>query len=300
MKKILFITLIFILTFPLFSLDLTLSGGIGDLAFDSGRTEALTAIPDGQFKPTFFPLILTKLRGEYGNFSYNIGFERDPIMRNMLFANVKADFEYFFLEAGPILGLFNSSELLVSPGASIGLGFSIPGIIFAEASGLSTLGILMETTGNYFQRSGDLSAGFWVPYVVCSFNVNVRDYTVREQANLLIEDTSTRYFFRADVYTKNIPYTIRLDLGFQDLSRSYTSQKIDGVNIVRETQTDEFKSIFVGLEGSYTVNPELTIFLGGEMPVYSWGVRPMKDPPKSSFLFRAWTGFTWTLPAGKN
>ena len=304
MKKVL-LTLLILFLAPaprIFSLDLMLSGGLGNLAFDNKRTEALSALsPAGHFKPSYFPLILTQLSGDYKDLYYSIGFERDPILRNRLFANLKLDLEYFFLEAGPILGLFNSSKQPLSPGASVGLGFTFPGIIFAEASGSTTIGILMESSGSYFQRSGDIIAGFWVPYVVCSFTMSIRNFTSREAANLVIEDSLKRYYFRADVYTKNLPYTIRLDLGFQDLSRSYTSRELtSGGDLVHNTDTDEFKSVFLGLEGSYTINPVVKVFLGGEIPVYSWGVRPMKDPPKSAFLFKIWTGFIWTLPAGKN
>ena len=301
MKKILFaLSIVFCTLTPrLFSLDLKFSGGLGNLAFDNGRTVALSAV-DGRFEPNFFPLALVQLSGEFRDLSYNIGFERDPLLRNRLFANVKMDFEYFFLEAGPVLGLFNNLKLPVSPGVSACMGLMIPGIIFVEAAGSSTVGILLEKTGNHFQRSGDISLGFWVPYVVCSLNWNVRNYTIREQTNLLIEDAVKRYYFRADVYTKNVPYTIRLDLGYQDLSRSYTSQKIDGGKIVKDTQTDEFKSIFLGLEGTCTIHPAIKIFLGGEIPVYSWGVRPMKDPPRKTFLFRAWSGLIWTLPTAKD
>ena len=296
MKKILFAFLIIFLTLTprLFSMDLKFLAGLGNLAFDDNRTRALSDV-DGQFKPHYFAVSLIELSGDISNFSYDVGFEYEPLLRHRLFANLRANFNYFFIEAGPSLGLFNSFKLPVSPGASLGLGFSVPGIFFIQAAGSSTLGILLETAGNYIQRSGDISVGFWVPYVVCSLNINIRSYSTREQANLLIEDSVIRYFFRSDVYTKNIPYTIRLDLGFQDLSRSYSSQEVNGGDIVKKTRKDEFKSIYLGLEGTYTINPAIKIFLGGEVPVYSWGVRPMKDPPKSAFLFQFWTGVTWTI-----
>jgi len=285
----------FAAVFRLFPLDLKLSGGLGNLAFEKGRTEALSAV-DGEFEPKFFPLALAQLSGEYKDQSYNVGFERDPILRNRLFANVRTNLGYFSLETGPVVSLFNSSRLPISPGISVGMGLSIPGIIFIEAVGSSTLGILMDTPDNNFQRTGDISAGFWVPHVICSFNLNYKNFTYREQDNLLIEDGLVRYYFRADVYTKNIPYTIRLDVGFEKLSRSYTSQAVSGTSIVRETDTDEFKSVFIGLQGTYSINPALKIFLGGEIPVYSWGSPPMKDPPRSTFFFQAWTGIIWTLP----
>ena len=299
MKRVLFILALLacILSPRLFSLELELVGGLGNIAFDKDRTTALSnSGVEGAFSPQLFPLVLARLSGEYRSFDYNMGFERDPLDRNKLSANVRVNLNYFYLEAGPFVGLFNSAKLPLNPGISAAMGLVVPGIIFIRAGGSSSLGTVMDITGNYFQNSGNLSAGFWVPHVVCSLNMDIWTYSSRQEANLLVTDGLTRYFFRADVYTKNVPYTIRLDLGFQKLSRSYSSQRIDsGNNIVRDTETDEFKSVFVGLEGTYTASPALKFLLGGEMPVYSWSVRSMKDPPKSAFLFEAHAGVIWTL-----
>jgi len=286
-----------VLSSRLFSLDLELVGGLGNLAFDKDRTTALSDTnAAGAFSPQLFPLALARLSGDYRGLAWTVGFQRDPLERNRLFGNLRADLGYFFLEAGPVIGVFNSSKFPLNPGISAALGLSIPGIIFVQASGSSTLGAVMDITGSYFQNTGDISTGFWVPHVVCSLNLDAKNYSSREEANLLVTDGLIRYFFRADVYTKNVPYTLQLDLGFQKLSRSYSTQKIDSNNdFVKDTETDEFKSVFVGLEGTYTFNSAFKFLLGAEMPVYSWGVRPMKDPPKSAFLFEAHAGIVWTL-----
>jgi hypothetical protein len=279
-------------------MDLELIGGLGNLAFDKEQTSALSDPANaGAFSPQTFPLLLARLSVDHRGLAYSGGFERDPLMRNRLFANIKAELDCFFIEAGPFIGLFNSSKLPVNPGISAALGLGIPGIVFARAKGSSTLGTVMEIKGNYSQNTGDISAGFWVPHVICSLNMSVRNFTIREKANLLVEDELARYFFSADVYTKNIPYTIRVDLGFQNLKRSYTSQDVTGGNLARDTQGDEYKSVFVGLEASYTTSPALKFLLGGEMPVYSWGARPMKDPPMGTMLFQVRAGVVWTLPS---
>jgi len=299
MKKVLFIFLVFCcyLSSEVFSLDLELTGGLGNIAFNQQRTSPL-GNPDnpGIFAPHLFPLVLARLSGEYKNLAYNAGFERDPLLKNRLFANLRVDLDYFFIEAGPVIGFFNSSKLPLNPGISAALGLEVPGIVFVRAGGASTLGINMDITDNYSENTGDISAGFWVPHVICSLNMNVRNFTAREQANLLIENELTRYFFSANVYTKNIPYTIRVNMGYEQLSRSYVSQKVNGGgNIVNDTQTDEFKAVFLGLEATYTFSPALKFLLGGETPVYSWSVRPMKDPGKGTVFFEAHIGVIWKI-----
>lgn len=282
-KKVLFL-LIFICFsgFTVTAMNLEFTGGLGNINFNQERETALSA-EDGAFSPEFFTHILARLSGEHNSIRYNAGFERLPILNNRFFGNIGIDFDYVSLESGFFLGLFNSSKLPVNPGIAAGLGLHIPGRVFVRAFGSSTLGLPMEVMNNYSQISGELSAGFWVPNVVASLNLSTQTNTVRKTPDLLIQDTLTRYFFRADVHSKGTPYKIRIDLGFEALSRTYPDE------------TDEFKSIFLGFEGIYTVNPVLRLLIGVEMPVYSWGVRPLQDPPRGTMLFQARTGIIWTF-----
>ena len=290
------VLVMFVFSPGLFSLELELLGGLGNIAYDQERTTALSdESVNGRFSPNLYPLILARLSGEYRGFNYYAGFSRDPLIKNRIAANLRVDFEYFFLETGPFVSLFGTKKLPIVPGITSRLGFMLPGIIFIDAEGASTLALPMYKKGNYYQNNGTISAGFWVPHVICSMNMDVKNFAVREQEELLIENALNRYFFRADVFTKNVPYTIQVDLGYQNLKRSYITQKISGASIVNNTETDEFKSIFVSFEVSYEATSNLKILLGGEIPVYSWGNRPMKDPPKETVLFEARAGVVWTL-----
>ena len=294
------VILLFLIAPSLFSLDLEITGGFGNLAFDKDRTSTLSA-EEKEFSPQTFPLALVRFSGEQAAFAYNVGYEYDSILRNRLFGNFIVDLEYLSIEAGPFVSIFNTRQMPFNPGISAGLGLQIPGIFFVRAAGSSTLAFVNdEKTGYNSQNTGSLSAGFWVPYVICSLNLNVRNFAKREEEHFLIEDGLERWFFRADIFTKNVPFTIRLDFGYQSLERSYTSRFIKYDAIVTKTETDEFKSIFVGVEGRFNVNERLKIILGAEMPVYSWGERPMKDPPGDSLFFQAKAGMVLTFPARIN
>jgi len=303
MKKKMLLTIILAALFTglLFSFEIELSGGLGNLAFDKDLRSALSG-PDieGTFDPKYYPLLLAQFTGEYNSLFFSAGFSRDPLLRNRLYGNLRAGFDYFFIEAGPSIGIFNSPGLPINPGISAALGLSIPGKVFARAAALSTIGARTESAGGYSQLSGEVSAGFWVPHVICSLNMSMKNYALREEPNLLTEDDLKKYFFRADVFTKNVPFTMRVDLGFQNLSRSYSTQKIDGGELVKEVTKDEFKSFIAGLEGVYTLNSHLKFYLGGEMPVYSWGKRPMKDPSKDTILFEAKMGVILNLSGRAN
>jgi hypothetical protein len=280
---------------PLWGIDLEISGGLGNMAFDTERESALGS-GGGAFEGQVFPAVLVKLSGEAGNgFYYNGGFEREALLRNRVFANLGIRLDHVNLEIGPVMGLFNSENQVINPGFSAGLGLEFPGIVFVNLRASSSLGNVLNNPGDYLQKSAEISAGFWVPYVVCSFNINTRGFVVEEKANLNIEDSLTRYFFRADIFSKNVPYTCRLDLGYQNLRRSYSSYSVSGTRLDRDTQTDEFKALYMGLEFSYTVSPAFKLLLGGEIPVYSWSARPMKDPDKGSLLYKAYAGIILTL-----
>jgi len=210
MKKAFFALLFFffVTVTVIFSLDLELLGGFGNLSYDKNRTSALSAgSGEDSFSPNYFPLALARISGEFSGIGFNAGFEKDPVSRNIIFANLKIEQEYFSFEIGPFISIFNTRKLPLSPGLSAGLGLAVPGIVFGKVRASSTLGVPMDITDNFSLSTGDISAGFWVPYVICSFNMSFRNFTIREQANLLVEDELRKYFFRADVFTKNIPYT---------------------------------------------------------------------------------------------
>jgi hypothetical protein len=135
-----------------------------------------------------------------------------------------------------------------------------------------------------------------VPYVTCSLILNTQAYRVMEDPGLVITDERTRYGFRAEVISKSYPYTVRVDGGFQTLKRSYGGEVFDpsGPSFTRTSDTDEIRSIYLGLEGSYQVMRNLRLFLGGEMPVYTWGESPLKRE-KGAVFFKIYTGLFWTI-----
>lgn len=282
---------------PAAAIDIGLIGGAGNISFDTDGKEFLSDENNPQaFTPHLFPLISATVSGENGFVYYDGGFERDPILRNRLYANIGVDLSYFKMEAGPFIGLFNTDEEIFNPGFSAALGLQFPGIIFINVQASSSLGAALDTVGSYTQKTGGISAGFWVPNVICSLNLSTQTFARRMEINMLAEDSLDRYFFRADVFNKNVPFTIKVDIGYASLKRSYSSQNVTvtetspgnfDAKIVTAKNTDEYRSIYLGLNAAYTVNPMIKLVLAGEMPVYSWSVPKMKNSDRGSFLYQA-------------
>jgi hypothetical protein len=273
-------------------LDLRVVGGAGNLAFDPELESSLGAA-DKQFEPYLHPLWQIGVEGEFSDLvDFSAAWERDPLLGHRIFANVGINFEHIELDFGPFISPFNTMEQPFSPGIAAALGLEFPGILFGSLKAASTIGTLAVLPGEYMQQTGEIALGFWVPHVICTLSLNTRALTRRESEILLVKDEHTRYQFRADVFTKNVPYTIYIDMGYQSQKRSYIPSGADSV-------TDELKSVYIGCEGTYRILPSLKLLLGLEIPVYAWAEKPLKGPEKDRFLYQFRGGLIWTLPEKK-
>jgi hypothetical protein len=276
MKRICFVLTGVLLCFsPAFALDLTLKGGVGNMAFDQDRTSFLN---NKKFEPNYFPFGLVQLDGTYTDFiSYRIGFDRDPVLRNRIITNVSFNFEYVHLAIGPFIGPFNNRDQVITPGVSAGLTAEWPGVLFGRLTAGSTVGAGLNDDGDYIQQNGEIAFGFWVPHVINTLNASLRSFT-EQVGNERIEDRWIRYQYTADIFSKNVPYTIHIDMGYQTLERSYGAGG-----------TDTLKSVFLGFETTVRINSIVKVLLGAEMPIYSWGAKPLGNPGRT-VLFQAHTG----------
>jgi hypothetical protein len=288
MKKLLMAaSLALVFSGLVFSLELSFRGGAGNIGFNPDLRGPLGPAGD-IFDNYVYPY---GELGVDGSFSELIGYRavlvRDPILRNQVTGEVEVRLGFLNFSVGPVISLFNTGETPISPGISGRLELQFPGIIFGSLAASSNFGTALVNTGDFLVQSGEASLGFWVPNAVCALQVNTRSFTERIGGNLLIKDDLTRYQFRADVFSKNAPYTIRVDLGYQSLKRSYSGDSVD--------DTDKLESIYLGFEGTWRIVPPIRIILGIEMPVYSWGASPLKGPDRDDVLFNAHAGLIWTI-----
>ncbi|MDL2229364.1 hypothetical protein LJC14_03855 [Treponema sp. OttesenSCG-928-L16] len=268
------------------ALDLTIIGGAGNFSFDTDRETSLSA-GGGKFSANYYPLWSVSAEQGYGdNIHIHIGLERDQILRNRIAADIGFNIGIARLDIGPFFGFCNSWEELLSPGMAANVRVEVPGIIFGNFRAGSTIGTGLSSEGDSTQEFGTITVGFWVPNVIASLSIKSRTYTEMVNQGLKVEDSLTKYMFSADVFKKNVPYTLHVDLGYQSLKRRYISVSTD---------TDELKSFFVGFEGSFQVRPFLKIIAGIEAPVYAWGEDTLKGPGKNTFLFESRLGVSWTI-----
>jgi hypothetical protein len=265
-------------------LELTVLGGLGNLSFDAKSTP----IGNGEFEGTPYPFVRLGLNETVSDsLEFSGVIERDPVLRNHLRAEAKISSDLFAVSAGPVLGLFNSSESAVRPGVQAGIRFDLPGIVFAALNAGSTFGSL-ESEGDYEARHGRLELGFWLPNIVNTISISEKSYDSREKGSLDVRNNTLRYQYSADIYAKNIPYKVLLKLGYETLSRSITDRA------AFTFEEDVYNIIFLGAETSFNVRPNLRLIFGAETPVYSWGKKPLTKKDKL-ILFEVYAGFTYTV-----
>ncbi|MDR2404182.1 MAG: hypothetical protein LBD78_09150 [Spirochaetaceae bacterium] len=272
--------------FRIFGLDLRISGGLGNNAFDPGLQTPLGA---GAFSPHYYPRALVDLEGDVSNLiTFRARFERDPILRNRLGGTVGLRAGYVRLDMGPFMGVFNSSSRAINPGISAAVKLEIPGIFYGAATTASTIGASLNIPGNYVQGEGEMALGVWVPYALAVFSIRTRTYTEQTSLESNRSDAQTRYQLGVEIFAKNMPYTILVNIGYQSLKRTYIE--------AGGSAADELKSVYTGFEGVFTITPLLKILAGLETPVYSWGEHPLKGPSVKTMLFDAHMGVLFSFP----
>jgi hypothetical protein len=287
MKKTCLVPVLFLCCLGVFSLDISATAGLGNHSFDPTRDSAITSGGTaGDFKPVLFPLGQVKASGTYSDlFNFEGILERDPILRNRVGGEVELMAGPVSISAGPFIGLLNTPENVLSLGFSGGLSLEIPGILFATLKAGTNLGTV-KVVGDYSMDMSRISLGFWLPNLINTLSLTTKTYGVQHTLNDYIEDKLWRVAYNGEIYSKGVPYVIRIDIGYQSLTRTYTDPGT--------TSTDEFNSIFLGFETEIAVTPLLKILFGAEMPIYSWGKTPL-NRPKDAWIFQAHGGIVYTF-----
>jgi hypothetical protein len=263
------------------ALDLTVTGGLGNAQFDPKSQESLG--PE-VFSPSGpYPLGQIRVDWDYSEAIHcGAAIERDLLLRNMISANVAFTTGPVRLDMGPFMGVFNTGNDDITPGISVAASLEIPGIVFGSFKVSSTIGAGVSMPGDYIQEQEEITLGFWAPHIIAALSITSRGFTERVTEALTTRDNQIRYQLGADVFAKNVPYTVHIDMGYQSLKRSY----ITGGPV----QTDELRSIYAGVEAAFAIQPSIKLILGAETPIYSWGQAPLRAPSSNTVLYRAHTG----------
>lgn len=263
------------------ALDLTVSGGYGNFLFDSSRTSSLQSESKAFSEQSFILASLGAQETVAETTKITILYERDPILRNILYTSLLYDLGFATVQVGPYFGLFNTANLQITPGLSMSLQVGIPGLVFGTFRSDTTLGTGLQVAGDYVQQKSELGLWIWGNQILTKFIIQTRSFSEQKTASLIIKDEQTRYLLVADIFKKNVPYQMTTTIGYLTMSRSY---------ITTTTDTDTIGAIILGLDGSAKINSQLRLFGIFEMPLYCWGIGGLKSPADTAFFYQLTAG----------
>lgn len=261
---------------------------IGNLTFNPGREESNT-----DFEGTYFPFGISAYLNQdlSEDLSLHAGYYMDPILRNTIYTEFIYQHDFLTLGVGPYFGVFNSLTTILKPGISTNVRLEFPGVVFIDFRAESSIGGRIIQEGDYIQEKSTISAGFYVPHAICSFNVITKKYTEKKSSKDVI-DTLTEYSFSTDVFRKSSPFKVLLTFGYQDLSKLYVTDA--------DTTTHTLGTLFIDTKLDFYITDYLTLMVQFRGSVYTFGQNELlgiSNPGPGSFLFDATAGVVLDIDA---
>lgn len=268
-----------------FALDIDLDFQLGNLAFDPSRTSTDTSFPGTYYN---WGISAYAAQSVADNIRIEGGLRYDPVLRYSAYSIFSYTEDILTVWLGPYFGLFNDLSVILNPGLSAGVKLQIPGVMFLSIRSDSSIQSLLLKTGDCLQELTSVSFGFYVVNAICTLGYSVKSFTKNLGTSMTV-DSQSEYSFRAELFQKNIPYRIAVNLAYQSLSKSYIESGATTSNVVN----------------SIVISPELDLLLGKAFVfytvfdgcVFSFGEAQLIGGTTSSFLFRVSSGFRLSVDA---
>ena len=258
------------------ALELEISAGINNFTFQPEKTTA-----GDVFDPYQYILGNLSLRGDISKaWGFDFNLKTDNIFQYTADFRLKTRTDYFGFDFGLFTGMTDSFEI---PDFGIlgSIEATLPGIMFLSVGGSSTICSKFDFTGNNYRESFEAKLGFWLPFAIPVFSVSSKSFTrfIPDDPDP-IRDNLIRFQFSSDFFGKTSPLSLRVDAGYQILSRIYD---VD--------DTDELSSWFAGLDFQYSISKALRLFVGAEMPFVVTATSPLTASDEFWTMFKAYGGF---------
>ena len=228
-----------------------------------GGVNNMTWQPDiagahGIFDPYMFIIGNLSLRNELSKaWSFDLSLERDNLLWNSLNFRLKTRADNFAFDFGVFTGI-NDDFSSLDIGISGSMEVTWPGIMFFSLGGSSTIGTLLDFTGDNGREKYEARIGCWLPFAIPVFTINRKIYN--ENTKEITTVTSLiRYELSIEFFGKTSPVTLQILGGYQNFFRTY-GEKSPVYPI------DEVNSFFAGIDFQFSVSKQLRFIIGGEMP----------------------------------
>lgn len=245
---------------PLVAMEITVSGQSSSFAFNnSGNLEPETNRYGLAFSVA--EQIQEQLEGK-------ISFENDPVNGNTLGARAAYRTSFLEISAGPSFGVINSSgdsedvPVLFQPGLGIGFSITAPGIVVAKADTDFALPPASVTGGQVYLQRSDLTAGFYLPHVLCTVGIHQRTNTSAALTESRIKSI-TDYGFYTESFKKGSLFRISVNFIYRVSDYFVASDSVDNRKI---------GNLVLGGGLTWAPKNDFTLFIDGNGALYSFSL----------------------------
>lgn len=193
---------------PLHAAEIGLSTQASNFSFDNDGT-LNPDVPRFGLSASVSDRISDRLDGR-------VYFDRDPAIGNLMGARASYHTSFLEISAGPSFGLLNSEgssndvKVLFQPGIGIGFKIVIPGYFLAGADTDFAMPPATWTNGQSFIQRGELSAGIYLPNVLCTAKVSQKNNTTAYYGGDVVRSV-TDWGLYTEAYKKGSPFRISVD-----------------------------------------------------------------------------------------
>jgi hypothetical protein len=216
--------------------------------------------------------------------SVKLSYDRDPVLRNSLSADVQFARGIASIAVGPLFGFLNSDSVPFSAGLSAAVKLQWPGVAYVSlrSEGGTAISILQANSDP--QGFTELAAGFYVHNAIVSALISEKRFNELDSSGGLVTDSLTRYALTVDVFKKNVPYTALFSLGYELRSKQFATEGV----------TDSLGAIVLGADTTVQVTRAVKLLGGISTGAYVFGLDALtgQGPASSSFFFSANVGMS--------
>lgn len=278
-KALLVLCILFFRPHPVCSWDFTVSGGADYESFSLDTESKVGRF----FTPKLVPVYSAEFKDDFAiEYDYKFRAEYDPIWRYVFSGDVGYSFENMTAGLGFFVSDFDMEFLDLAVGLSGRAGFEFPGVFFANAGVASSLSGDYGKAGTSSRRLFNGKFGFWLPHLFITFDFEAKEFTRKITETFDIRTSRTRYKSSIEIYSKNVPYRLRLDFGWRKMERSMT----DGY-VIEYAPTEDF---FAGAGFRAQASKIFAWFVEGEI------LLNMINSRNSPIYYRAEAGVTFSYP----
>ncbi len=224
-----------------------------------------------------------------------LAYDGDPVNGNLLSARAMYRTSYLEIAAGPSFGVLNSTgaagaiPVLFQPGLGLGFKVTAPGIVVATADTEFALPPAVFNDGQVFLQKSELSAGFFLPNVLCTLKVSQRTNSAVDGTASKTGST-TDYGFYTTAYKKGSIFRVSTNFIYRVLAYRVTDDSSSDLTI---------GNLVLGAGLICSPKAEYSIFVDGDGSLYSFSLgAPMTGLDRFMFNLRAGVSLSLSSPGG--